>query len=134
MKFGKKFRLRLLEKGLLKFFSAFNCSDISGIYLRTTKIFGKLPYKFHISHVYPKFELIYCKKVWRAWIKRYCFSPLYLRNEWIWWLVIHVTVIRSLPFDAYGVCTIKYGAICNGRFVQISPALTYIPYHTFFCL
>ena len=36
-------------------------------------------------------------------------------------MVIHVTVIRNLPFKSHGVCTIKYGAICNGRFVQTPP-------------
>ena len=38
-------------------------------------------------------------------------------------MVIHVTVIRNLPFKSHGVCTIKYGAICNGRFVQNPPPI-----------
>ena len=122
LKFEKKFGFILLEKSLLEFFRH-SITQTPGIYLRTTQTFGGLPYKFQISHVYTIFELIYNKKV---------LSSLYLRNEGICWLVIHVTVIRSLHFNSHTICTIKYGAISNGRFVGNSPVFTYNPY--FFCL
>ena len=64
--------------------------------------------------------------------KKILFSSLYFRNERICWLVIHVTVIRSLPFNWHEICTIKYGGICNGKFVRNSPVLTYTPHPTSF--
>ena len=84
MKFRRKVMYILLEKGLLEFFRFFIGLYISENYLRTTFTFGKLPYKFHVSHVYPIFGFIFLQK--RTWIKRYCLGLSTSRiNEFVGW-------------------------------------------------
>ena len=70
----------LLEKSVLEFFfPSFIDLHISGIYLQINVTFRKLPYKFHISHFYPIFGLVYYKSIpeWKDTVLAF------LLQEWI---------------------------------------------------
>ena len=67
------------EKCLGVFFPFFIDLHISGIYLQTNVTFRKLPYKFHISHFYPIFGLVFYKSIpeWKDTVL------VFLLQEWI---------------------------------------------------
>ena len=96
LKLWSKANFILLEKSVLEFFfPSFIDLHISGIYLQINVTFRKLPYKFHISHFYPVFGLVYLKAYLN---EKILFWPFYFKNELIYWLEIYVAVIRYLYF------------------------------------
>ena len=67
-------------------------------YWRTIFIFGKLRYKFLISK-FVKFMLYLNNFFTKLYLnQKLLFRPFYFKNEWIYWLEIHVTVIEGFHF------------------------------------
>ena len=67
-------------------------------YWRTIFIFGKLRHKF-LTSTLVKFMLYLNKFFTKLYLnQKLLFRPFYLKNEWIYWLEIHVTVIEGFHF------------------------------------
>ena len=98
LKFGGKVKFILFQKSLLEFLRFFIGLRHTWKYWRTIFIFGKLRHKF-LTSTLVKFMLYLNKFFTKLYLnQKLLFRPFYLKNEWIYWLEIHVTVIEGFHF------------------------------------